>query len=125
MGSNILAADHKCSIVVAPEVTSSWKKAPMCSARGGRSDRPLLIAERDPHVGVGLRLAFHELIAGQIALMGSNRRNTRVLMSLANAPKAIKDTLLNMFETRSGTMVRVSSVATRKTAPTRAHRLQW
>ena len=46
-------------------------------------------------------------------------------MSLANAPKAIKDTLLNMFETRSGTMVRVSSVATRKTAPTRAHRLQW
>jgi hypothetical protein len=97
----------------------------MCSARGGRSDRPLLSAERDPHVGVGLRLAFHELIAGQIALMGINRRNTRVLMSLANAPKAIKDTLLNMFETRSGTMVRVSSVATRKTAPTRAHRLQW
>ena len=35
----------------------------MCSARGNRSDRRLLIAERNPDVGVGLRLAFHELIA--------------------------------------------------------------
>jgi hypothetical protein len=35
----------------------------MCSARGNRSDRRLLISERNPDVGVGLRLAFHELIA--------------------------------------------------------------
>ena len=54
--------------------------------------------------------------------MGSNRRNAKkVLMSLGSAPKAIKNTLLIMFETRSGTMVCVSSLATRKTAPTRAH----
>ena len=32
----------------------------MCSAGGNRSDRRLLIAERNPDVGVGLRLAFHE-----------------------------------------------------------------
>ena len=64
MGSNILAANHKCSIVVTPEATIELEKAPICSARGGRGDRPLLIAERNPHVGVGLRLAFHELIAG-------------------------------------------------------------
>jgi hypothetical protein len=51
-------------IVVAPEVTIELEKATLCSARGGRSDRRLLIAERNPHVGVGLRLAFHELIAG-------------------------------------------------------------
>jgi hypothetical protein len=40
------------------------KNTPMCSARRGRSDRRLLFAERDPHVGVDLRLALHELIAG-------------------------------------------------------------
>ena len=38
-------------------------------------------------------------------------------MSLASAPKAMKNTLLIMFETRSGTIVRVSSVATKKVCP--------
>ena len=38
-----------------------------------------------------------------------------------SAPKAMKNTLLIIFETRSGTMVRVSIVATKKAAPTRAH----
>jgi hypothetical protein len=42
-------------------------------------------------------------------------------MSLASAPKAMKNTLLIMFETRSGTIVRVSSVATKKVAPSKAH----
>ena len=56
----IILLRHKNS----PEVTIELDKATICSARGGRSDRRLLIAERNPHVGVGLRLAFHELIAG-------------------------------------------------------------
>ena len=42
-------------------------------------------------------------------------------LSPASAPKAIKNTLLIMFETRSGTIVRVSSVATKKVAPSKAH----
>src|ERR1700738_5171614 len=44
-----------------------------------------------------------------MALMGSNKRYKRkILTSLASTPKATKNTLLIMFETRSGTMVRVT-----------------
>jgi hypothetical protein len=59
-----------------------------------------------------------------MAFIGSNSKDKRnVLMSLASAPKAIKNTLLIIFDTRSGTIVRVSSVATKKVAPTKAHAL--
>ena len=44
-------------------------------------------------------------------------------MSAPSAPKAMKNTLLIMFEIRSGIMVRIKSVATKKAEPISAHML--
>src|SRR6266702_1056639 len=59
-----------------------------------------------------------------MALIGSNNRYKRKVATLpASAAKPAKNAQPTTFATRSGTMVCVSSVATKKIAPTRANKL--
>jgi hypothetical protein len=56
-------SNKSCSVAVAPEATIELKSKYVFSVTW-QCDRRLLIAKRDPYVGVGLRLALYESIAG-------------------------------------------------------------